>query len=1491
MPEFDRSRFSAKVFSLSEDQKGQTTLSVTRSSVHLIRSENIAVQPISRTKNGSNESNAYYSRLAQVSVRLRKEWFVLNLHQRITATVLLLLLVTSALIQIIQPVVTSNQYKLSLAAYKIVGQSRDDTNKYLTLNSEKSAYQFSLPDSASSPDEHHGGRNSSLYSTLLPVDASKGIVYTDSATKIGIVITPQFDTAPGQKISGDSIVYPTGGQQLVYTHKYNGLKEDIIVPRYQGDRLHYNFALDLPPGVEARIGSGGDIGIYSADPSLFGDISFGSDKDRANIDKARQNAVKSNLVGTIPSPIVKDANGKEYGALAHFDLSKKMSGSGAHTSYQLSVAATVSRHLSYPISVDPTIQTGTSSDFLSGDATGVDVDQTSGLIRRSALTGGVTVSQASGTFDATGRQAAGVAVARGYIYEVGGATNGATNVATVRYAPIDSAGVIGTWNNGLSLSSARGGGCVVSLDGYLYAIGGTNGSNAGTGTVEYTAVNADGTLKGWTTSSQNVSGSYLYSMGCTTYNNKIYVAGGFNGATVSNTEYSGINGNGDLSGWIGASGLTTIRNSPGVTAYNGVLYVAGGHSNSAGSTFGTTDILTSIESAKINADGSLGAFSVIANMTTKRFSPVVVSTGGYIYFTTGCSAVTLGSCSTYDATVDYSTIYADGSISAPVTTNNFVTTARALASGAALNGNLYVVGGCTNLTSTTLSCAAVQTDTRRATLDVAGRSTAFSAGNSLTTAVAYAGNVATNGYVYVIGGCTTASSDNTTCTNPAATVSYASVSATGVLSWATTTAIPEARYGVSVASYNGFIYVTGGCATAACTSRATTYYGQVSSTGTVPSWSTATASLGLARNGSSPMVAYDGYLYLLGGRSATSYTTRTDSAPISANGDISAWTQQTALPANNGFEPVALSGKYVYASLDDSTYRYATLSAGTISSWTTITNNGGISTANIFVDRGYLYYAGGGTLRHAVINADGSLGTITTDSSMATARSFYGTSVVNGYLIVVAGCTNVTNFGTGTCASRTNNTEVSKLNNGGSGIARAWTTSAQSINARSSHRVLALNGYIYVLGGACTGIINGCASSISGQVQYAAVNASTGDVGTWAAATNGITPRNNFSAFSYNGRLYVLGGCSNSTCTTYTRTIQYATPAANGDITSAWTTNAANLPADDVGTSMIGYKGYVYRVAGNVNAAGSTTTTEFTTIGVNGSIGGSWTSGSSLVTATTSNRLLINNGYLYTLGGINGTTEINDVEFAQIQTDHSLGGWNITTAINGARQAAGVAVLNGYIYAIGGYRSGSNRLSDTQMAYFLPDGQISAWQQTNSLNIAKADAESVVIGGRVYIPGGSDNTGTALADVEYTSINSIARLGTYSRLIDFNKGVLPTKLITRGVQQTDTSVNLSYNTSDAATTTLGTPQSMTNIAADGSVALAIPLLTGVSQAQYFYLSYGIDDTTTASFPEASTTPSTITDYDLYFTPNPALRLRGGQTFTNQAVRGLEASPQ
>ena len=72
----------------------------------------------------------------------------------------------------------------------------------------------------------------------------------------------------------------------------------------------YSYELDLPDSLEARILPDGSIGIYSANPALFGNITYSTDEDRARVMEARKEGVKNHMVFGIPAPYIKDQSGK-----------------------------------------------------------------------------------------------------------------------------------------------------------------------------------------------------------------------------------------------------------------------------------------------------------------------------------------------------------------------------------------------------------------------------------------------------------------------------------------------------------------------------------------------------------------------------------------------------------------------------------------------------------------------------------------------------------------------------------------------------------------------------------------------------------------------------------------------------------------------------------------------------------------------------------------------------------------------------------------------------------------------------------------------------------------------------------------------------------------------------------------------------------------------------------------------------------------------------
>jgi hypothetical protein len=309
-----------------------------------------------------------------------------------------------------------------------------------------------------------------------------------------------------------------------------------------------------------------------------------------------------------------------------------------------------------------------------------------------------------------------------------------------------------------------------------------------------------------------------------------------------------------------------------------------------------------------------------------------------------------------------------------------------------------------------------------------GQIQAWQTGNSTGfTATESYGSVFANGYVYVIGGCSTSA-----CTNSIATVQYAKLLANGnVGNWSTTTSLPANRDDIGATYANGYIYVTGGSTNdTAATAQSTVYYAKVNLDGTLGAWNTSTNPLPAVRFAPAA-VTYNGYLYVLGGQNTITRQSTVYYAKLNADGSTSAWNSGKSLfdPPNNPM--VDIANGYLYEiGTDTSTSitQYAKLNAdGSTSAWavstfTPQTLQGGITA----IDNGYIYNVGGwyGTNYSAAtlfakLNSDGTFGSwscqgSTTDCSTATQinttalagpRAYAGNTNAsyNGYIYAIAG--------------------------------------------------------------------------------------------------------------------------------------------------------------------------------------------------------------------------------------------------------------------------------------------------------------------------------------------------------------------------------------------------------------------------------------------------------------------------------------------------------
>jgi len=125
-------------------------------------------------------------------------------------------------------------------------------------------------------------------------------------------------------------------------------------------------------------------------------------------------------------------------------------------------------------------------------------------------------------------------------------------------------------------------------------------------------------------------------------NNYIYVIGGIdkNGQYVKQTEFTKILPNGHLSTWQLTSTLNQGRFYLAAAAANGYIYALGGGTGPTGSDNQPTDI---VERAIIHDNGELGAWNLVAPLTTARRGLKVVSYNNNLYALGGYNGVFLKS--------------------------------------------------------------------------------------------------------------------------------------------------------------------------------------------------------------------------------------------------------------------------------------------------------------------------------------------------------------------------------------------------------------------------------------------------------------------------------------------------------------------------------------------------------------------------------------------------------------------------------------------------------------------------------------------------------------------------------------------------------------------------------------------------------------------------------------------------------------------------------
>jgi N-acetylneuraminic acid mutarotase len=1458
-------------------------------------------------------------------------WAQHQMNDRRRAIMGAALIILTLMAPIVTWMVESQRYVVAADTVELLGKTNPALASKLSYKADTNVYRFNSDGLEEGPDKLRaqtggGGKHDDhLYSADIPRQAGQGVTVYDNVSNLKATLTPQFATS-NAKLRQGRVIYPLNDLpgQMVYSVKGNGVKEDIILRDSDKDQLEFGYNIEIPSDLDVKLLPSGGVGFYSADPSLYGNITYGSDADRERVENARKQGERNHLMFAIPAPVIKQPAGAKTTPKAHFTLDGK----------RLTVVASGMKSATYPLSIDPTFLITSSSDFNLGRAEDNIDFSTPDQIGRAAITGGVIDSsgwQSTSSINTCNAPTNtftdynfGLTAYNGFIYLVGGGDGSGTFTC---YASINTNGTLGTWTAATNhFNSGRTGAGVVGYNGYIYVMGGET-ANGGTQftSVEYSKIQANGDLGAWQTTS--VMGTGRTYFGVTVYQGVIYAIGGAtrknNGTIVATTEYAKVKSDGTLASWTSTTSFSTARDRMGVAAYNGYVYLTGGFT-------GTTP-QSDVQLAPINADGSLGTWVTTTSLPAARRSHGIAIERGYMYAFGGCSTTT--ACSGLLSTTVYAPVHADGTIGSWDTSSS-LSSARLYNGGTSYNGVLYSIGGCTAEPTNNNNCSGTElSDSQYALISsITGNIAAPTTGTSTTSARVGAATLAYGGFLYQAGGC-----NGTSCGTYSSVVDAAAINDDGTLgTWAATTALPAAtgmnagRYGGSLVGLGGKLYYVGGVqkTTGAVDNYANNVFSvSQNSGGTLGTWATETNTFTNGRFFHASTL-WNNCLYVVGGTNNTTWYSDIQYSCIT-NGTMGTWAATTTTSfgtARSAHAAVAYNGQlYVIAGqnssgglLSDVVHAAITNTGNITASFSSDSGSGlptgstiGLRYISAVAHNSVLYVFGGlnssttassSLLFAPLTGANGSVGSwVTSGRTLGTARWGAGAAAYDGRLYVVGGCTT----GAPPCSTYLATSEVITPNNGGVGMtsqtnASAWTAqSSPAVTARGDLMSVAYNGNLYAIGG-CTAYTSGACTTWTNTIYVASIN-SDGSIGTWNTTLSLPAGRSYGGAVAYNGKLYVVGGSVSGTG--QDTAVFYYTINANGTLTGLAdnTINYLGTGRSAFGIAVSG--GYIY-VAGGVD---STSTRKadvlYTQINNDGTLSlpagcssaNLWcTAANTFATARQDNNLVAYNSVLYVVGGYDGTNNLSDVQYSAIGSNGAPGSFGYTTRQDLGGRARAAVGANGYIY----YFGTENSSTDVMYAAINANSTLGNLYRASSAGMATsnhAHGKVVFSDGFFYAIGGctlsSGSCTSVNNNVEFAGQKASPRIAHYSKLFDTQVDTAPSQISVNGTLASGDSVIVtSLQTASSSNTTLGSPQIFNPTLPGTNYAAQALDSTGanVGIAFNYFINLTLDDSESGTFPDVSLdgTSMVVTDFTLFYHANPTRRLRHGASFTNTSCNSV-----
>ncbi|WP_312281921.1 kelch repeat-containing protein [Oscillibacter sp.] len=228
---------------------------------------------------------------------------------------------------------------------------------------------------------------------------------------------------------------------------------------------------------------------------------------------------------------------------------------------------------------------------------------------------------------------------------------------------------------------------------------------------------------------------------------------------------------------------------------------------------------------------------------------------------------------------------------------------------------------------------------------------------------------------------------------------------------------------------------------------------------------------------------------------------------------------------------------------------------------------------------------------------------------------------------------------------------------------------------------------------------------------------------TWTPISPMTTVRSSFSSLVMEGKIYAIGGISYGS-----KLMDIYDP-----VTDVWTQKTIPGSANYSEATAIDDK--IYIVDGGSSVAGNNVVYIYNTLA------DSWDTTNNIIPRVY-HQVAVVNDKLYVIGGHNIINNVVSTLDSVEMYDPSTGNWTTKASMNLPREKLKVEVVNGKIYAIGGYTPG-NWLTSVEEYDPVAD----TWTTKADMNIKTAYFESAVLNNKIYISGG-DGSSTHLNQLQ-----------------------------------------------------------------------------------------------------------------------------------------------